>query len=220
MIQTDAPPGGQLADVAGQRGVLGEQERQRRLDEIAPAHPLQRDRHAALKEDGQLLFKRGGKALFGGDAYLPGTERGLHRLVEDILALRLPHMHRRALLAEGVCALHLVAAVGQPAADEVQLGDLLVDAGQLAAQKHQTAVDGVVLHVLLNFFQREAYLLHDEDGVQKIQLGGAVIAVAVVRVHPGRAEQADLVVKIRVCLEMFWYFASSPIEKRFSIQPP
>ena len=112
--------------------------------------------------------------------------------IETLLAAKQPK-ENLAFVGDGIN--DLVAAVGQPAADEVQLGDLLVDAGQLAAQKHQTAVDGVVLHVLLNFFQREAYLLHDEDGVQKIQLGGAVIAVAVVRVHPGRAEQADLVVK-------------------------
>ncbi len=56
-------------------------------------------------------------------------------------------------------------------------------------------VDGVVLHVGLDLVQRKADFFQDADGVQIIELAGAVVAVAVVGVGVGRTKQADLVVK-------------------------
>lgn len=97
--------------------------------------------------------------------------------------------------AVGLGGLHLRAAVQHAAADQAQLLDLPVDARNLPAEGGKAAVDVVVLHVLADLLEGEADALHDEDGVQLVDLAGAVIAVSIVRVHIRGPEQADLVVK-------------------------
>ena len=111
--------------------------------------------------------------------------------------LRRGRLHRYPAVLLPVCAglLDLGAAVGQAAADQPQLPDLYFNGGKLPLQKRQAAFGIVVLHMFPDLRQRKTDLLHDEDGVQKVDLVGAVVSVAVVRVHIGRAEQADFVIK-------------------------
>ena len=152
--------------------------------------------HPALEKDGQRLGGGPGKALLGGDADLPQGIGRLNRQAEEVLGggvLQFDAGLPRGAVGPG--GLHLVAAVLHPAADQFQLGHLAVDDVQLPAQHGQAAVQVIVLHMGLDLLQRKADLLHDQNGVEIVQLAGAVVAVAVFGVHPGRAEHPRLVVK-------------------------
>ena len=83
----------------------------------------------------------------------------------------------------------------QPAANQTKFLDLTVDGGQLFSKRRQAAVNGITLHMLPYFFQGEPAFLHDQDGVQIVNLLGTVITIAVIRVHIGRLEQTDFIVK-------------------------
>ena len=50
-------------------------------------------------------------------------------------------------------------------------------------------------HMFFDFIQRKSYLFHNQNGVQVVNLAGAVIAVSVIRIHIGGAKQADLIIK-------------------------
>ena len=95
----------------------------------------------------------------------------------------------------GLGGLHLFAPALHPAADQPQLLNLPVDDGQLLFKEGEAGVDVVALHMRFDLREGEADLFHNQDGVQVVQLGGAVIPVAVPGVDVGRAEEANLVVK-------------------------
>lgn len=100
---------------------------------------------------------------------------------------------------KGAGEFHLSAAMLNAVFDYLQLADLSVDDGKLFLQGADGAVQCVMFHMLLNFVQRKTDFFHDQNGVQRIQLAPAVIAVAIVRIHVGRAEQTDFVV-VNQCL--------------------
>ena len=196
MVDAGPPPGRQPEDVLGPVGPLDGQKGEGRLGAAAGPHPLDGHHHPALKKDRQPLVEGIGKALLGGDADLPQGIGGLHRAAEQVLlggVLQLDGAGGGGAVGAG--GFHLLAAAPDPAADQPQLGHLLVDDVQLAAQHGKAAVEVVVLHVGPYLLQGEADLLHDQDGVEVVQLAGAVVAVAAGRVHPRGAEQPDLVVK-------------------------
>ena len=195
MVGADAPPRRQAhyplpfaAALQGQEGVGG-------LHIPALADAAEGHRGPALEEGGQVLPEGADEALLGGQAHLlQGVGRG-HRLAEDELLLRplLCHLGDAPLQRPG--PLHLAAPLLHPAADHLQFPDLVVDHRQLPPQGGDGAVQVVVFHVVPDLLQGEADFFQDQYGVQVVQLGGAVVAVAVVGVHIGRTEQADLVVE-------------------------
>ena len=196
MVDAGPPPRRQPPDTAFLPRPLHRQEGQSRLGVPPGADLFQRHHHPALIEHRQSPGRSAGKALLGGNADLPHGIGRLHRQAEQLLfggVLQLDPGLAGGTVGPG--GLHLVAAVLHPAADLFQPGHLLVDHIQLAAEHGQAAVQVVVLHMVFDLLQRKADLLHDQDGVQVIQLAGAVVAVAVGRVHPGGAEHPRLVVK-------------------------
>ena len=57
------------------------------------------------------------------------------------------------------------------------------------------ALGGVMAQKLFDLLQREPTLFQDQNGVQLVQLAGAVVTVAVGRIHIGGVEYPSLVVK-------------------------
>ena len=74
-------------------------------------------------------------------------------------------------------------------------------------------VDGVVLCMALISSSEKPIFFRNADGVQIIELAGAVVAVAAVGV--GRPDKQPIFCrkKIKACREMFCCFDTSPIEK-------
>ena len=74
------------------------------------------------------------------------------------------------------------------------MGDLLLQHGELPAKRDERGIDGIVFHVLLDLIQRKAHFLHDENGIQIVDLLGGIVAVAVFGIDIGGEEQPDLIV--------------------------
>lgn len=191
----DTFPGRQPADIGCAVGLFGRKEGEGGLGVTAVPDLLQRDDYPALEKDRQLVPKPFGKAFFGGDACFPEGVGRVDRLDKQVLFRHLLDRYRLPIPPEGPGGLHLFAPALHPAADQPQFFDLPVDDGQLLFKQGEAGVDVVALHMFLDFREGEADLLHNQDGVQVVQLGGAVIPVAVMGIDIGRAEEADFVVE-------------------------
>ena len=195
VIDANTFPGGQLPDsgdfvcfLDGKKGV-------RSFGKTFLPDLLKRNDHTALKKYGQLLLKRVGKAFLCCDADLPEREGFLHLLDQEILNRYVLQDHRAFLLGVDPGIFHLYTAVQQAVPDQPQFLDLAVNDRQLVSQGNQAAVDVVMLHMVFDLIQGESDFFHKQDGIQIVNLAGAVVAVAIVRVRIGGTEQADLIVK-------------------------
>lgn len=100
-----------------------------------------------------------------------------------------------AVGADGGGVLELGAAVLHAAFDHLELSHLPLDLRELAAQDGDGLLEVVALHMRADLLEGEADLLHDADGVEILELLGAVVAVAVRRVGVRGTEEADAIVK-------------------------
>ena len=76
-----------------------------------------------------------------------------------------------------------------------QLPHLSVDDRELLPQGGKAALGGVVFQQFPNFLQGKAAFFQDKNGVQFIQLGSAVITVAVLGVHISGLKQPRFIIE-------------------------
>ena len=194
VVRDRAPPGGQLNN-ARSAAFFDGQKNERGLGIALFLYAPKRHDRSALEVNGELLLERADKALLGGDADCLERMGRSDLLQQKILPLYRFDAHLAACAAEGGGLLKLRAAVRHAAFDELQVLDLPVDDTQLLAQRGEGGIKRVALHVRLDLIEGKAELFHDADRIQIVELRGAVIAVAVLRVYIGRTEKPDLVVK-------------------------
>ena len=195
MIDPCAFPGRKLTDIFGFVGFLYGKKSVGSLCITTFQDTLQRDDYPALKKYRKLFLKRIGKALFGGNADLPEGVRLFYRLDQDVLGADIFQKHRAFFSPEPPGFFHLLAAVHQTAPDHEQFLDPAVNDRELVFHGSQTAVNGIVLHMFFDLAERKADFLHNENGIQVVQLLGTVVPVSVIGIYIIGTKQADFVIE-------------------------
>src|SRR5699024_7841915 len=155
-----------LTYIFGFVGFLYRKESMRSLCITAFLDTFQGNNDSALKKYGELFLEGTGKAFFGGNADLPESVRFFYSLEQDVLGVDIFKKYRVFFSPKPFCLFHLLAAVHQTASDHIQFLDPAVDDRELVFHGSQTAVNGVMLHMLFDLAERKTDFLHNENGIQ------------------------------------------------------